>query len=53
MGGGEEEGVADESEGCVDAGGSGEDFGEALNARVSFGGEEVTKEVGGGEGIFC
>jgi len=53
LGGSEEEGVADEGEGCVDAGGSGEDFGEALDAGVSFGGEEVAKEVGGGEGIFC
>jgi len=53
LGGSEEEGVADEGEGCVDAGGSGEDFEKALDAGVGFGGEEVTKKVGGGEWIFC
>lgn len=32
--GDEEEAVADEGEGCVDAGGGGEDFAEAGDARV-------------------
>lgn len=48
--GDEEEAVADEGEGCVDAGGGGEDFAEAGDARVGRGGKEG---VGGERELCC
>ena len=44
--GDEEEAVAYEGEGCVDAGGGGEDFAEAGDARVGRGGEESVSGEG-------